>query len=97
MAACPPACLGLVEAGAPVDERQIARAAPARLVGLRLVDLEGGGVEHDAVVVARPAGATSVFSIRVASSARSQSTRTSRITPAPPRWKPGPPESGRTA
>src|SRR5262249_57784721 len=52
----PPARFRLLEAGAPVDERQVARAATALLVGLRLVDLERGGIAHPAPVPARPPG-----------------------------------------
>src|SRR5438445_480540 len=46
-----PVCLGVSEARAAIDEREFPAAARALLIRGTLVDLEGRGVEHDAVVL----------------------------------------------
>src|SRR5262249_31542713 len=45
-----PARFRFLEAGTAIDEPRVASAAAARLVGSRLVHVEGDGIEHHAVV-----------------------------------------------
>src|SRR5215467_9185452 len=39
-----------LEAGTAIDERRVASVPAARLIGSRLVHVEGDGIEHDAIV-----------------------------------------------
>jgi hypothetical protein len=79
----PPARFGFLEAGAAIDQGRLARAARALSVRGLLVDLEGRGIERDAVVFQGAADGDEAARDVLADT---HGVAGERIAPVPPRW-----------